>query len=402
MNDPAKRSDIKSGDDATPLFDESAEPSANNDSIDHGNADSQPNDVPDRSEPDGPEPDGPEPDDEKMDVFGLTDIGHRRETNQDHFLIARLNKSIHVDASSLQMQSRLYGRARGHVIMVADGMGGHAGGARASELAIRYLVSRLLETIRWHFEGEVEEDAFIRSLQNMLHETHSRILIESSNNLENRGMGTTCTMAYVVDQTMYVVHAGDSRCYLVSKNDDRSIDVRQITTDHTMARRMVESGGLAPEEEASSRWSNVLWNVLGGTTDSDVIADVHRVELSPGDTVILCSDGLYRYLEESRLGDIVSEHKSPEAIATALVNFALQCGGEDNVTSVVLQAIDPLSDTSAWQDDDSEDILISDEDTAEQMLVTPRVVSSPDQTRDHDQTKDYDHVQDHDQTGDNH
>ena len=289
------------------------------------------------------------------DAYGITDIGHRRRTNQDQFLIARLNKSMRVDATSLPLEPRIYGSLRGHVMVVADGMGGHAGGARASELAIGYLVSRVLGKIHWHFHGEAEEAAFIRSLQRMLQDTHARILAESSHDASNRGMGTTCTMAYVVWPTMYVVHAGDSRCYVI-KGEDRDghnpdATAYQMTTDHTMARRMVESGGLDPADEATSRWSNVLWNVLGGHSDTELIADVQRVDLPPGDTVVLCSDGLYRYIDAKQLASVVIQSESPKEAARELVRIALSAGGEDNVTAVVYQSPPHRIETSTWIDD---------------------------------------------------
>ena len=100
-------------------------------------------------------------------------------------------------------------------------------------------------------------------------------------------------MAHLIGARMYVVQAGDSRCYLI-----RDGKAEQITTDHTLAHQMVEAGGMKPEEEASSRWSNVLWNVLGGNTDGDIIAEVHGIDLRVRDSVVLCSDGLYRYVDD--------------------------------------------------------------------------------------------------------
>lgn len=331
MNDPSKRSDIHS--ENTPsqtdlTADETATPPLSADS----------NEISVDYAPD------------QVDVYGMTDVGHRRENNQDQFLIARLHKSMQVDATSLPLPARIDGAARGHVIMVADGMGGHAGGAVASELAIDSMVSHLLDTIHWHFNGDAGEPAFIRSLQRMLREAHAKILIKSAHDSENRGMGTTCTMAYLVWPTMYVVHAGDSRCYVVSHQQDGRRHAKQITTDHTMARRMVESGGLKPEEEATSRWSNVLWNVLGGNTDSDIIADVHRVDLSPGDSVVLCSDGLHRYLSPEQLGDVIAQQKSARDTAKHLVQHALQRGGEDNVTAVVFRSPNKFLDETTWSE----------------------------------------------------
>jgi serine/threonine protein phosphatase PrpC len=277
--------------------------------------------------------------------FGLTDRGLKRQNNQDQFLIARLNKSMRVFSTSLPVETRLHGRIYGDVLVVADGMGGHAAGEMASKLAILHLIQNVLNKIHWHFQGEEEEANFIESLKSILRATHDRVLVESQRHVEKRGMGTTCTLAYVVWPTLYVLHAGDSRCYLI-----RDGDCQQITTDHTLARQMIDAGGLSPEEEQTSRWSNVLWNVIGGNGEG-VIAEVHRIELQAEDIVLLCTDGLHRYVNRELMLQAVHKHDSPEALCKHLLDLALQGGGEDNVTIAVYQASnqDPMSST--WIDD---------------------------------------------------
>ncbi len=264
---------------------------------------------------------------------GATDRGQVRESNQDQFLIAQLKKSMFVDSTSLDLDERLFGNAQSQVLLVADGMGGHAAGEKASQLAIHYLVRRLLNSVHWFYQHENDpkrERAWIDDLQHLLKDAHLRIRRESAQRLDRRGMGTTLTMAHMVWPRMYVVHAGDSRCYLV-----RGGHAKQLTTDHTLARQMVEAGGLRPEDEASSQWSNVLWNVLGGNSDSDLIAEVHRVDLDAGDIVVLCTDGLYRYVDSDTIARIVERADSPSQACQALIALANERGGEDNITVVV-------------------------------------------------------------------
>lgn len=277
-------------------------------------------------------------------TFGLTDRGRVRHSNQDQYLIAELTKSMLVSSTSLEFEQRIFGNVQGEILLVADGMGGHAAGETASRLAIGHLIRRLLNSVHWFFHGDVDkEEAFISDLQNLMKDAHARILLESERNLDQRGMGTTLTMAHRIGRRMFVVHAGDSRCYLI-----RDREVQQLTTDHTLARQMVESGGMKPEDEAGSRWSNVLWNVLGGHPDGDLVAEACRVDLQPGDVVVLCSDGLHRYVDMEALRRMVEEKDHPESICRRLVAHANDSGGEDNVTVVVSKPNLDDSPSASW------------------------------------------------------
>ncbi len=264
---------------------------------------------------------------------GATHVGRKRENNQDAFLIGRLAKSMLVGVNSLGIEprTRLLGDDRGWLMLVADGMGGHAGGERASSLAIQYLVKRLLNNVHWFIQlSPSEEQQFIAGLKSLLRDTHHEIQLEGRRHSALEGMGTTLTMAYLVWPTLYVLHAGDSRCYLV-----RDSQVQCLTTDHTLARRMVESGGLKPEDETASRWSNVLWNVLGGRSEEQLKAEVHQVHLQHGDTIVLCSDGLHRYLSDAALLKILALGQSCGDACQTLIDLANEQGGEDNITVIV-------------------------------------------------------------------
>ncbi len=266
-------------------------------------------------------------------VFGQSDVGRQRQTNQDQFLVAQLNKSMRVSSTSLPLdtQSRLFGRIQGLVLLVADGMGGHAAGEKASTLAVDHLIKELLNSVHWFFHDQKDGEArFIDNLKKLLQDAHTRILYESSQHDSQRGMGTTLTMAHLVWPRMYVVHAGDSRCYLI-----RDGAAKPVTNDHTLARQLVESGGLKPEDEAASKWSNVLWNVLGGRAGGQLIAEVYRIDLQIGDSIVVCSDGLHRYVGNEQLAKIVTGSASSEAACRSLIDVANEAGGEDNITVIV-------------------------------------------------------------------
>ena len=144
-----------------------------------------------------------------------------------------------------------------------------------------------------------------------------------------RDMGTTMTLAYSIGLDLFLAHAGDSRAYLC-----RGGTLRQLTRDHTRVQELVEAGFLTREQAATHRLRNVLTNVLGGgTTLLDV--DVDRVRLSIGDTVLLCSDGLYDVVQDEEITSVLAGTASAQAACRALVDLALQRGAPDNVTAVV-------------------------------------------------------------------
>lgn len=280
----------------------------------------------------------------KIVSAGRTDIGKKREANQDHYLIADLNKSMLVQATSLNLetQSRLYGMSHGKLFMVADGMGGHQGGSRASTLAIDLLINHLLNSMHWFFQMDTDqeerEQGFIADLKKMLQRAHEAIEKESSEVLDRKGMGTTLTMAYVIWPWMYVVHAGDSRCYLM-----RNGELRQLTHDHTVSNQLVAKGGMTQDEAEKSPWSNVLYNALGAGAQA-VEAEVHKVALMPNDTIVLCSDGLYRYIPEQELQSMLLSELEPAECCRSLIELANFRGGADNSTVIVARLEEPDSD----------------------------------------------------------
>lgn len=271
---------------------------------------------------------------------GRTDVGKKRESNQDHYLIADLNKSMLVQSTSLNLdaQSRLYGMSHGKLFMVADGMGGHVGGQRASTLAIDLLINQLLNSMHWffQFDNKIEdrEAGFIEDLKRMMQHTHEEIERES-NQTENKGMGTTLTMAYVIWPWMYVVHAGDSRCYLL-----RDDELRQLTNDHTISQQMVQRGGMSAAEASHSPWSNVLYNALGAGGTA-VNTEIHKVMLQPGDSVLLCSDGLNRHVTDKDIQLMLETELEPNETCRSLIDLANIRGGQDNITVIVAKLLEP-------------------------------------------------------------
>jgi len=279
----------------------------------------------------------------KMDCFGLTDIGRKREKNDDQFLIADLAKSVRVHSTSLNHddQTRLYGESQGKLLLVADGMGGHLAGDRASTVAVDELLNYLLNSMRWFFRlADDPDDDFLEELKAALVHCEQRLWDEMQQFPQRRGMGTTMTMAYVVWPRLYVVHAGDSRCYLL-----RYPHFKQITHDHTVAQKLVDAGEIHADDVEASQWSHVVWNVLGGNVE-EIHPSVYRAELRLGDVLLLCSDGLTKHVSDETACEMLAESTSAERACHDLVAAANDAGGSDNVTVVVASFRD-ISDTPA-------------------------------------------------------
>jgi protein phosphatase len=267
-----------------------------------------------------------------VDCFGLTDVGKVRQNNEDQFLIADLSKAMRVLQTSLadEHHTGRFGVHHGKLLLVADGMGGVAGGEVAAGVAVNTVASYVLNTMPWFFrvqdgrESELEDE-----LKTALEASQRSVEAAATSQPGRPPMGTTLTMAYLLWPRLYVVHAGDSRCYLV-----RGGKLHQITRDHTVAQQMVEKGLLSPSEAGDSRWSHVLWNCIGGGT-TELSPEVYKATLQPGDAVLLCTDGLSKLVPEGRIVEIVQQVGSVEQACQKLVAEANAGGGPDNVTVVL-------------------------------------------------------------------
>lgn len=267
----------------------------------------------------------------RVDSSGLSDRGRVRPDNQDHFYLARLGRFSETLATSLpagELPERL--EEAGYVAVVADGMGGHAGGEVASRTAIIVFFHLLFDTPDWVLKVDDQSARKIldrvatryRSLDSLLAE---RARMDPS----LQGMGTTMTLTYSIGLDLFLSHAGDSRAYLC-----RGTELRQLTRDHTRVQALVEAGVLSREEAATHRLRNVLTNVLGGGTPlTDV--EVHRVPLAFGDIVLLCSDGLHEVVKDEEIAAHLAAAATAQAACQALVDLALARGAPDNVTVVV-------------------------------------------------------------------
>ena len=277
----------------------------------------------------------------QMDCFGMTDMGCRRPANQDHFLIADLNKSLHVHSTSLNLddETRIYGGSQGKLLVVADGMGGEAAGERASTIAMDQLATYVLNSLSWCFrlEEHAEQD-FQDHLEEALQSCQKSIEAAVSQHSEMKGMGTTLTMVYIVWPRAFVVHVGDSRCYLL-----RSRRLEQVTKDHTMGALLAQVNQVDGEQARKSSMGHALWNALGGRSE-DLSIDVYKITLKRDDILLLCTDGLYDMVPDEKLENVLETMPNAEAGCRKLVDLANENGGNDNITVIVSRFLSPQLD----------------------------------------------------------
>ena len=217
--------------------------------------------------------------------------------------------------------------ATSYLAAIADGMGGHLGG----EVAARVAVEELLEAY---------QDRTTEGLLAAVREANGAVYQRSRNERNLRGMGTTLTAVAVIgDESdgklrLALVNIGDSRCYLLDRPQHK---VHKLTEDHSVVEEMVRSGELTPEEAAVHPHKHILTRVLG--IEPTIEADCWELDLDPGSRLLLCSDGLTNELREQEIADVLLDKVDVEAAASELVRSALQRGGTDNVTVVVLEVV---------------------------------------------------------------
>jgi protein phosphatase len=271
------------------------------------------------------------PPDLKVTASGQTDPGRKRPNNEDQFLIAELGSALRVRQTSLRQGSVQLGRPRGWLLVVADGVGGMAGGEAASALAVGVVEQVLLDTINWCVRLHQGGDSAPAPFERALAAADDRVRSEARRRPELHGMGTTLTLAYIDQREAFIAHVGDSRCYLL-----RGGVLHRLTRDHTLVEELVRRGVLRPDEAARHNLRNVIVNVVGGNDDG-VQVEVNRVPLRPGDRLLLCSDGLTEMVPDAEIQSILNVASDPAHASRRLVERANENGGKDNVTVVVAQ-----------------------------------------------------------------
>jgi protein phosphatase len=262
-------------------------------------------------------------------AFGATDTGRLRRKNEDQFVVATLSSALSIEQSTIEEAGLRRGASRAHLIVVADGMGGHAFGEQASAVAAWTVEELLLNALGWAFALEDPDSIIFEELKRAVVRADEAVAREAAMRPEMRGMGTTLTLALSAGDRLYVAHAGDSRCYLL-----RAGVLYQITRDHTVIRELVAAGVLGPEEVERNQWRHVVTNVVGGGTPG-VTAEVHELGVAPGDVLMLSTDGLHDMVGDDIIARILASQVEPRRACEALIDAANAAGGRDNITVVV-------------------------------------------------------------------
>ena len=240
-----------------------------------------------------------------MRIYSATDVGQKRKMNQDY-----------VFASEAPVGNLP------NLFVVADGMGGHNAGDYASSHAVKILVN------------EIREDTDYNPVKVIRHaiETANTEIINKAQSEEGLyGMGTTMVVATIVGNYAYVANVGDSRLYVVQKQ------IHQITRDHSLVQEMVRMGEISEEEARFHPDKNIITRALGAERTVDV--DFFDLQLEPGETILMCSDGLSNMVEDAEIEQIIKSGKELPKTAMDLIAKANQNGGKDNIAVVLAEPL---------------------------------------------------------------
>ena len=244
-----------------------------------------------------------------LEIGVRSDVGKVREINEDSVFL-----------------SEAYPNGL-RIAIVADGMGGHLAGEVASQTAIE-LITKLLHS-------KLSEDITIEKLEEALQEgiieSNSKIYLQSKNDLQFRGMGTTVVAAIISNEWIILGHIGDSRAYLVNETK-----ITQLTKDHSLVNELLRNGQITEEEAENHPQKNILTRALG--TDELVKIDHTVIHWENEDTLILCTDGLTNRVSDQKMSDLINNRAfTAQDIADQLVELANEAGGEDNISVIIIR-----------------------------------------------------------------
>ncbi|MEL6490368.1 MAG: Stp1/IreP family PP2C-type Ser/Thr phosphatase [Cyanobacteria bacterium J06621_3] len=231
---------------------------------------------------------------------GLTDVGLHRAANQDSYYMAD----------------------RGNLFIVADGMGGHAGGQEASRLS----TNTIRDYVAAHWESDTPSSQL---LEEAIFAANEAVLVDQVQHPERADMGTTVVVLMYRDDEFWCAHVGDSRLYIL-----RESGFIQVTQDHTWVAQAIKAGELSPDQIADHPWRHVLSQCVGREDLCKV--DIQQLQIQPGDRLLLCTDGLTEELSNDALITYLQSAQTCTGAVAALITAAKAQGGRDNITAVAI------------------------------------------------------------------
>lgn len=271
-----------------------------------------------------------------IDAWGLTHPGKVRDENEDHFFLGSLSRGVVADATSISSDpGRVVEPERlASFAMVADGVGQGGGGEEASRAAVQALVQHVSLGFNDAYLAESRDpQAFPRLLEEAALACHASLQERSSEDQEAKGFATTLTLFLGLWPHAYVLHVGDSRCYVF-----RDGELTQISRDQTMAQDLVDAGALTQEKAQATKWADVLSSAIGGSEAEPVVSKIVR---KWGTVILLCSDGLTKHVPDERIAHHLASLTSARQTCEDLLQEALDDGGTDNITIVIGRTIKP-------------------------------------------------------------
>lgn len=244
------------------------------------------------------------------DIASLTDVGLKRELNEDNMLM--------IEAESSDFGP--YG-----VYVVADGLGGHVAGEVASQLTVDAIQEQHEKNPPSLGSASIEE--WLRDATTAANEA---VLMHQHDNEDSKKMGSTLVMALVTATDAHIMNVGDSRAYHISPER-----IEQVSTDHSLVERLVQIGQITREEARTHKQRNVIYSTLGEKRKMEI--GYYQTPLHPGDRLLLCSDGLSEKLPDEEIFKISHHQEDPALAIQMLVEAAKQAGGDDNITGILIQ-----------------------------------------------------------------
>jgi len=270
-----------------------------------------------------------------IEVFGKTDVGLVREHNEDNYLVADVTGAVRAADARAPFSFPL--GDKGALLLVCDGMGGAAAGEVASQMAVDAIYDALATA------EPLPRDPFARLVRRAVQQANERIFNQSRDNQSERGMGTTCTVAALVDDTLVVAQIGDSRCYIL-----RDGKLAQVTKDQSLAWQLIEAGAMTADEAKAFEHANIILQALGVQERVEVV--LSQVQLRKGDVALLCSDGLHGPVTDEEMLSVLVMEPDLQKAAQTLIQKALDRDGPDNIT-VVLARFDGEGLTAPMPED---------------------------------------------------